>query len=98
MLAIAPVADAKFDPASFDAIIMTSGNAARALTAHPLLRRSLELPVFAVGEQTAQAARNAGFSRVVSADGDAADLLNLIRDQGGAARLLYLAGSDRSRD
>jgi uroporphyrinogen-III synthase len=98
VLTIAPVADAKFDPESFDAMVMTSGNAARSLTAHPSLRRSLKLPVLAVGEQTAQAARDAGFSRVVSADGDAADLLRLIRDQGSAARLLYLAGSDRSRD
>ena len=100
VLTIEPVPDAAFDPGSFDAIIMTSGNAARALAAHPALSRSLALPVFAVGGQTAQGAREAGFFEVVSADGDAADLLALVRARWGAggARLLYLAGSDRSRD
>jgi uroporphyrinogen-III synthase len=99
VLTIAPVADAALDPASFDAIIMTSGNAARALTAHPALSRSLKRPLLAVGGQTAQAARDAGFSDVVSADGDAADLLTLVRGRwASGGRLLYLAGSDRSRD
>jgi len=100
VLTIEPAAGVEFDPPSFDAIVMTSGNAARALTAHPAFGRSLALPVLAVGRQTAQAAREAGFSDVVSADGDAADLLALVRGRwrttGG--RLLYLAGNDRSRD
>lgn len=100
VLTIEPVTGAEFDPASFDAIIMTSGNAARALTAHPAVGRTLALPALAVGGQTAQAARDAGFSDVVSADGDANDLLALVRGRWGATgrRLLYLAGSDRSRD
>ncbi len=99
VLTIEPVAGAAFDPASFDAIVMTSGNAVRALAARPLPDRTLALPVFAVGGQTAQAARDAGFSAVVSADGDAADLLALVRGRyASGARLIYLAGSDRSRD
>jgi uroporphyrinogen-III synthase len=100
VLAIEPVANAPFDPASFDAIIMTSGNAARALAAHSALPRSLALPVFAVGGRTAQAARDLGFSNVASAEGDATDLLALLRERHGTpgGRLLYLAGSDRSRD
>lgn len=98
VLTIEPVA-AAFEPEVFDALVMTSGNAVRALTAHPALRRSRALPVFTVGGQTAQAARDAGFSEVVSADGDAADLIALMRGRfAGGARLLYLAGSDRSRD
>ena len=99
VLTIEPVADATFDPSQFDAIIMTSGNAARALQDHPALGLALKHPLFAVGGQTAQAARDAGFSNVMSAEGDAADLLALLRGRwvrGG--RLLYLAGSDRSRD
>lgn len=100
VLTIEPAAGAEFDPASFHAIVMTSGNAARALAAHPALRRALALPVLAVGGQTAQAARDAGFSGVVSADGDAGDLLALVRSRWNkaGARFLYLAGSDRSRD
>ena len=100
VLAIEPVTGATFDPKSCDAIIMTSGNAARALAAHPALSRSLKLPVVAVGGQTAQAARATGFSEVVSAEGDAADLVALARARWGktGGRLLYLAGNDRSRD
>jgi uroporphyrinogen-III synthase len=99
VLTIEPAA-AQFDPASFDAIIMTSGNAARALAAHPAFRHSRALPVFAVGGQTAQGARDVGFFEVVSAEGDAADLLALVRARWGSrgGRLLYLAGNDRSRD
>ena len=98
VLTIEPVTDATFDPTFFDGIVMTSGNAARALAMHPSLQRCLALPVVAVGAQTAQAARDAGFS-AVSADGDAIDLLALIQDRWAAGvRLLYLAGSDRSRD
>jgi uroporphyrinogen-III synthase len=99
VLTIAPVADATFDPTLFDAIVMTSGNAARALMSHPVLHRAQALPVFAVGGRTAQAARDAGFSEVVSAGGDAGDLLALVRSRfAGGTRLVYLAGSDRSRD
>lgn len=100
MLEIEPV-DAKFDAASVDAIIMTSGNAARSVpVSDPSFRHLLKLPVLTVGDQTAQAAREAGFSDVVSADGDAADLVSLIRSRlrKAGARLLYLAGDDRSRD
>lgn len=99
VLTIAPVADATFDPTLFDAIVMTSGNAARALMSHPVLARARALPVFAVGGRTAQAARDAGFSDVTSAEGDAADLLALVRGRfAQGTRLVYLAGSDRSRD
>ena len=99
VLTIAPIADAEFDPAKFDAIIMTSGNAVRALMAHPAFSNALKRPLLAVGGQTAQAARDAGFADVASAEGDATDLLALVRGRwAGGGRLLYLAGSDRSRD
>jgi uroporphyrinogen-III synthase len=99
VLAIDPVSGVEFDPASFDAIMMTSGNAVRALMVHPAFSNALNRPLLAVGGQTAQAARAAGFSEVVSADGDAIDLLALVRAQWArGGRLLYLAGSDRSRD
>jgi uroporphyrinogen-III synthase len=99
VLTIEAVAGAALDPVLFDAVIMTSSNAVRALMAHPAFSATLKRPVVAVGGQTAQVAREAGFSQVVSADGDAADLLTLIRGRwASAGRLLYLAGSDRSRD
>ncbi len=98
MLEIEPV-NADFNPASFDAIVITSANAVRSLV-QAALQNSLLRPVLAVGNQTAQAARDAGFLDVMSADGDAADLISLIRSRWnkGRARLLYLAGNDRSRD
>ena len=40
--------------------------------------RLLGLPLFAVGDRTAAAARRAGFATVISADGNAADLRELV--------------------
>ena len=44
------------------AIVITSRNALRALGAHPEREKATELPLFAVGEATAWAARQLGFS------------------------------------
>jgi uroporphyrinogen-III synthase len=66
------------DPAPvepYDTLIVTSAHAADALG--PLSR---ETPVFAVGERTADAVRAAGFRRVIVAEGDAASLSRLIRE------------------
>lgn len=86
------------------AVIATSANALRAaapqLTGSPLTA----LPLFAVGGHTAAAAGAAGFANVVSADGDATALCALIVERAAAGSfdsaktLLYLAGSDISRD
>lgn len=97
MLSISAV-DADLDPARYRGVIMTSGNAARALSAHRDHDALLALPVFAVGRQTARAAQDAGFASVRSADGDAGDLVRLVNSQGLSGPLLYLAGSDRARD
>ncbi len=64
------------------AIVAASGNAAEALP--PDLRH---LPLLAVGDATAQRAREAGFADVRSANGDAADLARL-----ASARLDPAAG------
>ncbi len=85
----------------WSAVVMTSGNAARAIAGHPRHDELTGLRCYAVGRQTAQAARNAGFADVVSADGDGADLARLIAGEMGgtvAAPFLYLAGNDRARD
>jgi uroporphyrinogen-III synthase len=86
----------------YDAVIVTSANALRAvdLAGHSILAR----PLFAVGEHTAEAARAAGFDKVLSAGGDATNLRGLLRGRIKAkelkktARLIYLAGADLSRD
>ncbi|CAL74258.1 putative UROPORPHYRINOGEN-III synthase [Bradyrhizobium sp. ORS 278] len=95
---VALLADVGQDAAG---IVVTSANALRA--AAPQLRSSalLLLPLFAVGDQTAAAARAAGFAKVISAAGDAAALREVIATSGAIeakATLLYLAGADISRD
>ncbi len=91
---------ASFGPGPFAALIITSRNAARALATHARRDEIVGLPVFAVGERSAEAARAAGLSDVVSADGDGDDLVRLVaaRFAGSGARLLYLAGEDRAGD
>lgn len=100
VLRIEPLTDAPIGAGPWSAVLLTSGNAARAVTAHAKASALTKLPVFAVGRQTAQAARLAGFSDIVSADGDSGDLVRLVSSRlaGDASPLLYLAGSDVSRD
>ena len=98
MLQIEPV-QASLDAGRWSAIMMTSGNAARAIAQHSARTALAGLPVFAVGRQTAAAAREAGFADVVSAEGDAGDLAQLVRTRASKhGPLLYLAGNDISRD
>ncbi len=51
-----------------------------------------------MGARTAQAAREAGFAQVESADGALADLVRLVCARRPGGRLLYLAGEDRAGD
>jgi len=99
---LAPVL--RFEPVAFhdesetrySAVIVTSANAIRAVA--PQLRDLglLELPLFAVGEHTAAAARDAGFAEVAVAGGDAAALRDKVLKK--KSTVLYLAGADLSRD
>ncbi|HEX6742014.1 MAG TPA: uroporphyrinogen-III synthase [Sphingomicrobium sp.] len=75
----------------FDGLLLTSANAVReAGAALHALRR---LPVYAVGEQTAVAARGAGLS--VAATGEAG-VAGLLASLGSDLRLLHLSGEDRT--
>jgi len=78
-------------------VIVTSANAPAAVAADAALTK---LPLFAVGERSAQAARAAGFVNVTSAGGDIRDLVQLLRERKADAKapLLYLAGEDRAAD
>ena len=86
--------------ASWAAVIVTSANAAGAITAHPARAALIKLPLFAVGQRSADAARQAGFADVIAAGGDVRDLVRLIaaRRADAAGPLLYLAGEDRAAD
>jgi len=100
MLEIENLPQADFGSGPWSALLMTSGNAARALAAHPNRAAVMTLRCFAVGRQTAEAARLAGFKEVVSANGDGGDLARLIAREisDKSLPLLYLAGDDRARD
>lgn len=52
-----------------------------------------DLPVFTVGDRTAQTARDRGFTEVVSANGDAGDLARLIATQWGQRSGLLLVAT-----
>lgn len=85
---------------AWGAVIITSANAAAAVATHPMRAELIKLPVFAVGRRSAEAARHAGFSQVVSAGGDLHDLVQLISEHRAdtKAPLLYLAGESRAGD
>jgi uroporphyrinogen-III synthase len=100
VLEIETIVDAAVGAGPYAAVLMTSGNAARAIADHPDRDRLTKLTCFAVGPQTAAAARLAGFANVCSAGGDGGDLARLIGEKIGrrSNSLLYLAGDDRARD
>ncbi len=60
------------------ALVITSRNALRALGIHPERERAVQLPLFAVGEATAWAARQLGFSEVTIGPGTGAGLPPII--------------------
>jgi uroporphyrinogen-III synthase len=103
MLRFEPVAFHDDPDARYGAVIVTSANALRAIEAH-LAGRLLTVPLFAVGERSAEAARHVGFGDVIVADGNAAALRDLIAASVRAktlrksSTLLYLAGADLAGD
>jgi len=104
MLRFEPVPFHDDADARYGAIIVTSANALRAIAPNLANSRLLKLPLFAVGEHTASAARDAGFGGVITAKGDAAALRDLVvgsvksKQLKKASTLLYLAGADLARD
>ena len=73
------------------AVLLTSANAVRHGGTN--LAALAHLPVYAVGTATAEAARQAGFARIVAGNGDAETILALAR-RDGTASLLHLAGRE----
>src|SRR5271163_5157925 len=68
MLRFEPVAFHDDLDANYGAVIVTSANALRGIEPHLAGSRLLKLPLFAVGEHTAAAARRVGFEKVMPAD------------------------------
>jgi uroporphyrinogen-III synthase len=104
MLRFEPVAFHDDEDAAYGAVVVTSANALRGIEPHLHGSRLLKLPLFAVGERTAAAARGAGFQDVMTDEGDATGLRDLVlasvktKALKKASTLLYLAGADLARD
>jgi uroporphyrinogen-III synthase len=100
MLRIEAMGQAHLGAGPWAAVLFTSANAVRAISAHRRIGELVRLPAYAVGGRTRAAAANAGFASVISADGDVDDLISLVAAQPPAANLplLYLAGSDLTGD
>jgi uroporphyrinogen-III synthase len=114
MLRFEAVAFHHDEEARYGAVIVTSANALRGVESHLAGIQFtgsewLKLPLFAVGEHTAAAARRAGFGNVIAARGDVTSLRDCVlanlkttglkaKELKKASRLLYLAGADLARD
>jgi uroporphyrinogen-III synthase len=83
------------NPERFDALVLTSANAPR--LAGPALATFAHLPVYAVGQATAEAAHAAGLSVVEIGRGDARALIAKARDH-DVRRALHLSGRERAVD
>lgn len=94
LLLIEPVTNVSLDLDGAQALIVTSRNALRALASHPDLAASLRLPLFAVGEATAKAATELGFTKGTPGPGGGEELSRLIAStlDPKAGALVHLAG------
>ncbi|MDB5692534.1 MAG: uroporphyrinogen synthase [Alphaproteobacteria bacterium] len=93
LFTIAPLPWDPPDPGDFDALFLTSANAARC--AGPALGLFTPLPCWAVGDATAAAARAAGFGDVRTGPGDGAALAEAAA-RAGVRRALHLHGRDHA--
>lgn len=75
LMQIANIPGPDIDTATLQGFLVTSANGVRALAARTNNR---DLPVYAVGDATARAARDIGFGSVTSASGDVDDLAILV--------------------
>ncbi len=99
LMRIEIIADAPIGVGPWEAIVITSANTAHAIAAHRQRAALYGIPVFAVGERSAEAMRAAGFSQVTAGEGGVEELARLVVSRvkiRGA--LLYLAAEDRSGD
>src|SRR5262245_3790151 len=92
------------DDTQYGAVIVTSANALRGIGPQLTGSALTKLPLFAVGDHTAEAARQAGFTKVISAKGDASALRDTVVERAKSGKLkkksplLYLAGEELARD
>ena len=92
LFSVGPLAWEPPEPARFDAVMLTSANAAR-FGGHALAS-FLSLPCYAVGEATATAAREAGFHDIRTGPGDGAALIGMMA-AAGVRTIFHPCGEDR---
>jgi uroporphyrinogen-III synthase len=83
------------DLSAYSALAFTSAEAVRVSEKHFIQKN---LPVFCVGEATAEAARTAEFSNVHAAKSDACALAALIAQHKNYKKILHLSGADIAED
>ncbi len=96
---IAPLLEVKFrsgptvDLDGVQAVLATSANGVRGISAAV---RARDVPLYAVGPQTAETARREGFATVISSDGDATALATTVARCADPTRgrLLHAAGAE----
>ncbi len=97
MLTIAPVmvdfSDVENDPAQFSALVFTSASALPPFCVQCAVR---DLPVYTVGDVTAERARQAGFTNVISAGADITALESLLLSANLSPDqvVLHISGAD----
>lgn len=89
LIRIRPLRPTSPNLSEFDGLIFTSRNGVAAWIDLALPDPGLGRPVFTVGTATAEAARQAGFSRVETADGDLGALAGLVQARAAGGRLLH---------
>ena len=101
LLLFTPSPPETIDLTDVAALAFSSRRAVEALRQHGQLQQLRDLPVFTVGDTTAQACHEAGYQDVRSASGDIAALGRLIlshKDRLGQGIVLYPAAKDRAGD
>jgi uroporphyrinogen-III synthase len=99
VLRIRHLEEADLGAGPWDAVAMTSANAAHAIERHPRRSQITRLPVLTVGRRTAEAAGAVGFTDIASANGNEHALAHLIGAHIARGNIiLYLAGEDRAGD
>ncbi len=93
LLRIERLPGVRLDLDGVEALIATSRNALRALAAHPQRDKAARLPLFAVGEATANAASELGFSDITVGPGTGEELAALIVERSKAgATVIHISG------
>lgn len=100
MLVFQPLALPEMNVDRLGALAFTSHRAVDVAVTHPQIVELLKVPVFTVGDRTAEACRAAGFEDVLSAQSDVCGLCRLIAANREELRgsVWYFAAKDRSGD